>query len=112
MRIGVAGVVVVFGLSFASAASAQDKVAEGKKVFEAQKCSICHSIEGKGNKKNPLDGVGTTLSEDDIKLWLTDPKAAEKKFNSTAKPPMKAYASLPPAELDALVAYLKTLTKK
>jgi mono/diheme cytochrome c family protein len=103
---------MVFGLGLASATSAQDRLAEGMKVYQAQKCSICHSIEGKGNKKNPLDGVGTKLSEDDIKLWLTDPKAAEKKFNSTAKPSMKSYANLPPAELDALVAYLKSLTKK
>jgi mono/diheme cytochrome c family protein len=41
-------------------AVAQDAalVAKGAKVYEAQKCSLCHAIAGKGNKTNPLDGVG------------------------------------------------------
>jgi mono/diheme cytochrome c family protein len=104
--------VVVFGAGLTSGALAQDKVAQGLKVYEAQKCSICHAIEGKGNKKYPLDGVGSKLSEADIREWITDPRAAEKKHTSTAKPPMKAYATLPAADLDALVAYMKSLTKK
>lgn len=112
MRTLVAGLVVAFGVSLASAALAQDKVAQGTKVYEAQKCSICHSIEGKGNKKYPLDGVGSKLSEADVKEWITDPRAAEKKHNATGKPPMKAYTNLPAADLDALVAYLKSLSKK
>ena len=35
------------------------------KVYEQQKCSVCHSIEGKGNKKGPLDGVGSKLGRRD-----------------------------------------------
>ena len=46
-------------------AAAQD-VARGAKVYADQKCSVCHSIEGKGQKKGPLDGVGTKLSADEI----------------------------------------------
>lgn len=89
---------------------AQDpKVQQGMKVFADQKCSMCHSIEGKGNKKFPLDGVGKKLSAADIKEWIVDPRAAEKKHGTTAKPPMKAYANLPAADLEALVAYLASL---
>lgn len=102
----------LFSLALAPAvAMAQDaaKVEAGKKLYTAQKCQICHSIEGKGNKKYPLDGVGKKLNDADLKLWIVDPKAAEKKFNSTAKPPMKAYANLPAADVDALVAYMKSL---
>jgi mono/diheme cytochrome c family protein len=112
MRTVVTGLIVVFGLSVASTAGAQDKVAQGMKVYEAQKCSICHSIEGKGNKKNPLDSVGAKLSEAEIREWITDPRAAEKKHNSTAKPPMKSFNTLPAADTDALVAYMKSLNKK
>jgi hypothetical protein len=32
-----------------------------------------------------------------------------KKHNATRKPPMKSFASLPAADVDALVAYLQTL---
>ncbi|MCL4811283.1 MAG: c-type cytochrome [Vicinamibacteraceae bacterium] len=104
--------VTLFSLALGPAvAMAQDaaKVEAGKKLYTAQKCQMCHSIAGVGNKKYPLDGVGKKLSEADLKLWIVDPKAAEKKFNSTAKPPMKAYANLPAADVDALVAYMKSL---
>ena len=50
----------------ASLASAQD-VTKGKNVYTAQKCSICHSIEGTGNKKGALDGIGGKRSADEIR---------------------------------------------
>jgi mono/diheme cytochrome c family protein len=36
-------------LTVAGFASAQDAKAKGEAVFAAQKCSLCHSIAGKGN---------------------------------------------------------------
>ena len=63
-----------------------------------------------GRQANPLDGVGAKLSADDIKQWIVDPKEMAAKANSTKKPPMPAkYASLPAADLDALVAYMQSL---
>ena len=48
---------------FAGSASAQDaKIEKGKQVYTDQNCSMCHSIEGKGNAKGSLDGVGSKLS--------------------------------------------------
>jgi mono/diheme cytochrome c family protein len=88
-----------------------EQIAAGAKVYAAQKCQICHSIGGVGNKKGPLDGVGTKLSVEQIREWIVDPMAAAKKVNSTVKPVMKAY-KLAPADLDALVAYMKSLEKK
>ena len=84
----------------------------GAKVYAAQKCSICHSVAGVGNKKLPLDGVGTKLSVDQIREWIVTPAEAAKKASSTAKPPMRAYASLSKPDLDALVSYMKSLDKK
>jgi mono/diheme cytochrome c family protein len=86
--------------------------AQGQKVFEAQKCSLCHSVAGKGNTKGALDDVGSKYSAADLKLWLTKPEAMAKKHNATRKPPMKSYASLPAEDIDVLVAYLQTLKKK
>ena len=109
MRVVVAGLAMAVWL-VAGAASAQDaKVQAGMKVYDAQKCSMCHAVAGKGNAKNPLDGVGAKLSDAQIKEWIVAPVDAAKKANSTKKPPMKAYASLPAADLDALVAYMKSL---
>jgi len=86
---------------------AQDdpKIARGKEVYAAQKCSMCHMVEGKGNKNAPLDGVGSKLKPEEIRKWVTAPK--EMQPNSK----MKAYPNLPPADLDALVAYLSSLKK-
>ena len=93
-------------------AAAQDeaKVKRGQEVYAAQKCQMCHQIAGKGNKANPLDGVGGKLSADDIRQWITHPTEMTAKAKSTKKPPMpNKYASLPAADLDALVAYLHSL---
>jgi mono/diheme cytochrome c family protein len=83
----------------------------GQQVFEAQRCSLCHSVEGKGNTKGPLDGIGSKYSAADLKLWITNPGEMSKKHNTTRKPPMKSFASLSAADIDALVAYLLTLKK-
>jgi len=110
----------VMGLAMVSAAlvvgagtaSAQDaaQIKKGEQVYAAQKCQICHAIAGKGNKSNPLDGVGKKLSADDIKKWITHPAEMTAQAKSTKKPPMPAkYGSLPAADLDALVAYLASL---
>ena len=48
-------------LLIASVSSAQDakQIERGMKVYADQKCSVCHSIAGKGNPKGPLDDVGS-----------------------------------------------------
>jgi mono/diheme cytochrome c family protein len=93
-------------------AAAQDaaQVKKGQEVYAAQKCQTCHSIAGKGNKSNPLDGVGKKLSADEIKQWIVNPTEMTKKTNSTKKPPMpNKWSKLPAADLDALVAYMASL---
>jgi mono/diheme cytochrome c family protein len=97
--------------SAASAAQAtEDQIKQGQKVYTAQKCSLCHAIAGKGNKQNPLDGVGKKLSAEDIRKWITEPDEMTKQTKSTKKPPMAdKYDKLPAADLDALVAYMQSL---
>ena len=93
-------------------AAAQDeaKIKRGQEVYTAQKCQMCHQVAGKGNKANPLDGVGAKLSADDTRQWITHPTEMTAKAKSTKKPPMpNKYGNLPAADLDALVAYLQSL---
>jgi mono/diheme cytochrome c family protein len=92
--------------------AAQDAalVEKGKAVYAAQKCSMCHAIAGKGGKTSPLDGVGKKLTAEQIREWIVTPKAATTKASSTKKPPMPdKYSKLPPADIDALVAYMQSL---
>jgi mono/diheme cytochrome c family protein len=87
-------------LSFlATPVLAQDaaQIAKGKTVYDAQKCSLCHAI----------DKVGATMSAADIRKWIVSPK--EMKSATNRKPDMRAYPSLPAADLDALVAYMLSL---
>jgi mono/diheme cytochrome c family protein len=99
----------LIGLS-AGTATAQDATA-GAKIFVEQKCALCHSVAAKGNIKGPLDEVGSKLSADDIRAWITDAKAMTAKTGAARKPVMKEY-TLEKHDVDALVAYLSTLKKK
>ena len=101
---------LVLGGGLSGTALAQSAAARGEAVFAEQKCSMCHSIADKGNKKGPLDSVGSTLSEADLRAWITDSKGMTAKTKATRKPEMKAF-SLPKNDVDALVAYLQTLKK-
>ena len=61
MMAGVALCVVM-----AAPAAAQDaKIAQGVKVYAEQKCSMCHSIAGKGNKNGVLDDVASKLKAEE-----------------------------------------------
>jgi mono/diheme cytochrome c family protein len=97
-------------VGFAAPAAAQDAKAKGAQLFADQKCTLCHSIADKGNKKGPLDGVGSKLSAAEIREWITDAKGMTAKMKTTRKPEMKAY-TLPKDDVDALVAYLGSLKK-
>jgi mono/diheme cytochrome c family protein len=93
----------------AAAAAAQSADA-GKKVYDAQKCGVCHSVAGVGNKKGPLEDAAAKLSADQIRQWIVDAPTMSAKTNATRKPPMKAYM-LPKEDVDALVAYIQSLKK-
>lgn len=104
-----AGTMVASSLAFAQDAG---KVERGKAVFVEQKCKMCHSVAGVGNPKGSLDDVGSKLSAEDTTEWLQKPTEMATKAKATRKPPMKSFAKLPAADLEALVAYLQTLKKK
>ncbi len=63
-----AGVAVVAG---------QDAVLveRGKDVYTEERCRLCHSIDGEGNRRGSLDGVGSRLTTEEIELWMIDPQA-------------------------------------
>ncbi len=96
-----AAIIMACGAIVLSAADA----AHGKEVYTAQKCQMCHSIAGAGNKAHPLDGVGTKLNAEQIKKWIVTPKEVDPKTT------MKAYPNLPQKDLDDVVAYMESLKK-
>lgn len=113
MLIGIAGALVLGAC--ASTASAQD-VEKGAKVYASNGCATCHSIAGKGNAKGQLDGVGSKLTADQIREWLTDPAGMAVKQKAERKPAMSMVSAklkaMAKGDVDALVAYLSSLKKK
>jgi mono/diheme cytochrome c family protein len=110
MRLCLVAAVAALALTAVSA-QAQDAKAKGEKIYTDQKCSLCHSIGGHGNAKGPLDDVGSKLSADEIRQWITDAKAMTEKSKATRKPAMKQY-TLPKGDVDSLVAFLSAQKKK
>lgn len=108
----VAAAIFAAGVGSAAAQAAPAPAAKGAAVYAAQKCSMCHSLDGKGQAKGPLDGVGTKLTAEEIRLWIVDPVDMTKKTSATRKPAMRAYPNLPKADLDALVAFMVSKKKK
>jgi mono/diheme cytochrome c family protein len=84
---------------------------KGQQVFVAQKCSMCHSVAGKGNPKGALDGVGSKYKPDELRQWIVNPAEMAAKHKTTRTPAMKDFSKLPPTDVDALVEYLATLKK-
>jgi len=76
----------------------------GKRVYREQRCSRCHSIAGEGSPRYPLDGVGSRLTAEVLRIWIVAPQ--------TLRPGIRkpSYDDLPAEELDALVDYLQSLT--
>ena len=108
IRLGAFAAIALFigNVGSAAAQAAPAPADKGAMVFAAQKCSMCHSLDGKGQAKGPLDGVGKKLTAEEIRLWIVDPADMTKKTSATRKPAMRAYPNLPKEDLDALVAYL------
>jgi mono/diheme cytochrome c family protein len=101
-----ASVVVASGLTVTLAA--QGKAEQGAALFSAQKCTLCHSVAGKGNPKGSLDAMIAKNKAEHIRQWLQDPEGMRAKQNATRTPAMKP-VKLTPDQIDALVAYLTSV---
>ncbi len=75
-------------------------VRQGATVFQAKQCRNCHSIGGVGGERGPaLDQVATTMTTDQLRFKVV-----------TGGGNMPAYGkNLSPAEIEAVVSFLKTL---
>jgi len=84
----------------ATAARAESK---GEQLFK-QKCTMCHVVKGKGGSIGPeLTRISSTMKEADLRAQLENPK---KRNPATSMP---SFVSLPQADRNALITYLKTL---
>jgi mono/diheme cytochrome c family protein len=109
MRIatGLLAVAAVMFVAARPAAAQSAKAQQGAALFASQKCTMCHSVDGKGNPKGPLDTIAAKDKVERIRQWLSDPEGMRTKTNATRTPAMKPM-KLTADQIDALVAYLTT----
>lgn len=81
----------------------------GRRVFDDAGCARCHALEGSGNPRSPLDGVGARLTHDDIRAHIVAAPSARDGLSRSVVRAKEGYAELPDADLEALAAYLATL---
>lgn len=75
----------------------------GEKLFN-RKCAMCHIVHGRGGAIGPdLSKVGSRLSNAQLQAKIAYPK----KSNPASF--MPSFATLPSADMQALVGFLKTL---
>jgi cytochrome c2 len=106
LYIAVISVAIASGVTLAAQDAKQ--VEEGKKVYEVYNCNKCHRIGGTSTKLQPLDGVATKLTADEIHKWLVSPDEMTAKLKKKPVTKMKKQ-DFKPGEVEALMAYLSTL---
>jgi cytochrome c2 len=95
-------VLAMFAAVALMAVAAQAEI-KGDQIFK-QKCAMCHAVSGKGGKIGPeLTKIASSMKETEIKAKLENPK----KQNPSSS--MPSFKTLPKADMDALLGYLKTL---
>jgi ubiquinol-cytochrome c reductase cytochrome b subunit len=92
-----------YAASSTAVASVDPVVRKGKDMFTELGCSACHGDDGVGTALAPsLVGITTKLPKDRLAALLHNPSA---KMKAGGMPNVDA----PPAEMDALIAYLGSL---
>ncbi|MGZ8921004.1 MAG: c-type cytochrome [Limisphaerales bacterium] len=82
---------------------------QGVKIFEEQRCSLCHSIAGVGSRRSPLDGVGDRRQASELRDWITGSGSATNGLAPSTIKRKQRYHEISPTEMEALVQYLASL---
>lgn len=82
-------------------------IEEGRKIYQEQNCSACHSIAGKGNPRTPLDSVGIRRTAEELRNWVIGSDKLQGLLPDSIRRLKQKYKELSEDELDAIVSYLK-----
>jgi mono/diheme cytochrome c family protein len=86
-----------------------EHIEAGRQVYKQQACARCHSIAGKGNSRNPLDGVGVRRTADELRNWIIGADAIQGSVPVGILKLKKSYRELSDYDLDSLVVYMQSL---
>lgn len=85
------------------------RIEAGQQVYQQQTCVRCHSIAGKGNPRNPLDGVGARRNSLQLRDWIKGADVLQGVLPERAFIMKQVYKELSSDDLDALVIYMQSL---
>lgn len=103
-----AALLLLLSLAFAGVQQARAQaadsalVARGRVVYREQRCAVCHSVAGVGNRRVPLDSAGR-LDTLTLRHWIVAPARVRPGVRK------RAYDHLPEPDVRALIAWLRTL---
>lgn len=83
----------------------------GQRVFRAQGCERCHSVQGVGSPRFPLDGVGSRRKRDELRAWTVGAPALEDSLSPSAVRTKRRYEQIAPEEMRVLLTYLTALNE-
>jgi len=79
----------------------------GMEIYTQQGCAMCHSIQGQGNPRYPLDGVVNNLSIEEIHNWVTGDESIKDQLSMNSYKLKQLNRELTDDELQLLVYYLQ-----
>lgn len=87
----------------------QAVAARGRALFAEIGCLRCHAVEGQGNPRSPLDGIGARRVPEEIRARIVGAPSVADEMPRSAIRAKEPFAALPETDLDALTAYLSSL---
>jgi cytochrome c553 len=85
--------------------------AAGRSVYTTTGCARCHAVDGVGNRRYPLDGVGARRTRASLRAWTMGAEPARDSLSPSAVRTKQRYAELPEAQVDLLLDYLESLRR-
>jgi hypothetical protein len=83
----------------------------GRVVFDSLGCARCHSVAGVGSPRYPLDGVGARRNAAQLRAWTQGADALADSLPPSALRTKQSFQALKPEDLNALVAFLRSLKR-
>jgi hypothetical protein len=81
----------------------------GRAVFRNWGCLRCHSVEGIGSRRYPLDGVGSRRTTGELFAWTVGGRDVQDSLSPSALRAKQRYQQIPEEELRALLAWMQGL---
>ncbi|PHQ96994.1 MAG: hypothetical protein COB40_06400 [Marinosulfonomonas sp.] len=84
-------------------------VAAGWEIYERENCARCHSIDGQGSPRTPLDGVGTRHDAEAMIDWIVGAEKLQGMLSDRTWQQKQSYKELSAEDLRVLSIYMQSL---